>query len=35
MLNSEGGVILFDCIQEYRSVVPQGELMSQREKEEF
>jgi hypothetical protein len=35
LLNSGGGVILFDCFEEYMQVLPVGTFISEKEKELF
>lgn len=33
MLNSGGGVILFDCVNDYKFVVPRGQYLTEKNKE--
>ncbi len=35
MLNSGGGVILFDCLKQYQNMLPRGKTISQKQKEEY
>jgi len=35
MLNSGGGIILFDCINDYKFIVPRGLSMTEKNKEEY
>ena len=35
MLNSGGGVILFDCVRAYGRVLPKGQKMTEKDKESF
>jgi hypothetical protein len=32
MLNSGGGIILFNCQQKYRGIYPEGNVMTQKDK---
>jgi hypothetical protein len=33
MLNNHGGVILFNCVREYKQILPMGSLLNEKDKE--